>query len=411
MALKFTENQIEKIQEGNTTEANDMIRKHLDDGQSVKFSDLQKLSLQNRDNLEHYKFAVANKFKNDIKVKFAVDQAEAEKQASILPEVATQALLRDNSLLARLDVREQSTNVPYIRMREFNEEKDAEVLDATAAGTPNNDTLRVGDKLQAETDSNASKVQASFEMNELSSYFMDGVSILDYQTRLVDRVKNKVIGEVLYAGQGVADGTARASGQTRGIVNNYGVNGTGDATKYIGAFTYTAAELNTATGKTTANEYDSLYNAKSLLLPKNVSELEESDYVFVMNRNTWGKVKTAKDLNGRYLASSAIDPVTGKAVRVVDDTPVVLHTSVEDDYVFLIPPRFYTLLMVGGIRSINDNGIVQLKEGITTFVARTYIDGSMKYGYKYKSTTAATIGTTALDNQEQNVFRYFQIHQ
>jgi hypothetical protein len=408
--LQFSAIELEKIKEGNFDEAQGKINKALERGEKIKFSDLSKLSLSNKENLEHYKFSIKNEFPKNSKVAFAVGQVEAEKQADILAEVANEALLRDNSLLARLNIREQSSQVPYIRMREFNEEKDAEVLTATGAGTEADEELRIGDKLMAETDSNVSKVQASTSINEVSEFFLSGLSVLDYQRKLVDRVANKVINQVLFAGQGVANGTARASGQTRGIVNNYGVNGTGDAANYIGAIEYAnKSAIDTALGVTTSNPYDTLFQAKSILIPKNLSEIEESMYVLVMNRKTWGKIKTAKDLNGRYLAHSAIDPVTGKAIPFLDGTPVVTHTSIPDDKVFFIPAEKYTLFMLGGIRSLNDNGLVQLKEGKTIFVSRTYIDGSMEYGHKYKSGTAATIGTTAVDNQEQNAFRYFGI--
>jgi hypothetical protein len=59
--------------------------------------------------------------------------------------------------------------------------------------------------------------------------------------------------------------------------------------------------------------------------------------------------------------------------------------------------------------NLNDGGIVQLREGLTTYVSRFWGDGSLRYGHKYLTTTAATIGTTAVDNQAQNAFRYFKI--
>ena len=409
--IQFNEVDIEKVQEGNFASVANKIQKTLLSGENIKFADLQQLAFENRDVQERYKFELKNTFKNNLKVQFTLDQAEVSKQVDTLPEVATEALLRDNTLLANMDIRNIDNNGSFVKMTELNEELDAEVLAADAAGTSATDTLRVGDILLPQANANASKVQASFVMDDIAMFFNNNVSILDYQRRLVNRVENKVIDRVLFAGQGVSNGTARAQGQIRGIVNNYGVNGTGDATNYIGAIEFAnKAAVDAASGLTSDNPYDTVYQAKSILLPKNVSELEESMYVFVMNRVTWGKIKTAKDLNGRYLAHSAIDPVTGKAVRLIDGTPVVLHTSVPDNKVFMIPPKFYTLAMVGGIRSINDEGLVQIKEGKINFVARTYIDGSMNYGFKYKAGTSATIGTTPLDNQQQNVFRYFGIN-
>ena len=70
----------------------------------------------------------------------------------------------------------------------------------------------------------------------------------------------------------------------------------------------------------------------------------------------------------------------------------------------------YHLALQSGIKSLTDSGVLELKEGNILYVTRTYCDGSMLYGHKYQSTTAATIGTTAVDNQAQNAFRYFKIN-
>jgi len=410
MSLKFTENEVERVQEGNLSKVADKLRNHINNGGAVKFSEVQKLLLQNKDTAEKFKFELKETFPNDMNVKFAINQAEVSKQVDTLPEVASEALLRDNSLIARLNVRQPNAQTPFIKLEELNEEQDAEVLAGNAGGTSVDDALRVGDLLMPQTSADASKVQASFQMEELSEYFLNNLTTMDYERRLINRVQNKIIDRVLYAGNGVANGTARQPGQIRGIVNNYGVNGTGDATNFIGAIQYnTFAGVNTATGKTGVNEYEQALYVKALALSNRVSEVEESDYVFVMNRTTWGKIRTAKDLNGRFLSQNGVDPYTNKPIAMIDGTPVITHTSVADNFVFLFPARFYNLFMIGGLRSLNDGGVVQLKEGITTYVARTYVDGSMNYGFKYKAGTVATIGSTALDNANQNAFRYFTI--
>ena len=71
-----------------------------------------------------------------------------------------------------MTIRESGLQTPYIDLRELNVEQDAEVLAGNAAGTPADDTLRVGDSLMPKATSNASKVQASFQMEELSEYFL-----------------------------------------------------------------------------------------------------------------------------------------------------------------------------------------------------------------------------------------------
>ena len=396
---------LDKIKEGNFNEVKNHIHGLTKENKEISFSALQQLVLQNPDRAEEYKFNLKKEFPNNRKLEFAINQAEVGKTVDTLPEVAAEAFLRDNALLARINVTEAQPG-KEIPLTEWDEEKDAENLTEVQAGNLVDDNIRQGDVLVAKK-----KVQASTTITELAEYFMDGVSTLDYQRRLNNRLQNKVIENILYSGQGVANGTARLSGTVRGIVNNYGVNGIGDANNAIGAIEYaTKAAADALLDSASSNAYDLCYKIKAQLLPKNTTEIEENDYVYVMNRKTWGIVKTQKDLNGRYMAYSAIDPVTGKSTAMIDGTPIVVHTSVEDNFVFLIPARFYRLAMLGGIRSLNDNGLVQLREGITTFVSRTYIDGSMNYGFKYKTGTDATIGTTALDNQDQNAFRYFRIN-
>jgi HK97 family phage major capsid protein len=203
----------------------------------------------------------------------------------------------------------------------------------------------------------------------------------------------------------------------RGVINNYGVNATGDATGAIGAIQYaTKAAADTAIvargGLASTDAYDLCVKVKRLLLPINTSEAEETDFKYVMNRNTWGAISTVNDLNGRYKSQSAIDPVTGKAVKMIDGTEVIIVPStgiVPDGFVHLMAPKLIQVYTYGNIVNMNDAGIVQMREGIISFVARIHADCSMRYGQKYQRTTAATIGTTAPDNADQNAFRYFRI--
>lgn len=315
-----------------------------------------------------------------------------------------EALIKDTSILSGVTIHDLQPN-EFKQLWEYDIEKDAENLAEQAAGTEADEVMRTDDKLIAKT-----KVQASTTITELALYTFDAVELSILVARLIRRVQRKLINNILYSGNGVSNGTARSAGTIRGIVNNYGVNGTGDAANYIGAISYaTKSAADTALGSASADEYDLAVKVKRILLPNALDDVEERDYSYIMNRQTWGKISTVEDANGRYKAQSAIDPSTGKATKQIDGTSVELNTEVTDDFVFLVPLKLYHLALTGGIRALTDDGTVELKEGNITFVTRTYADGSMLYGQKYASGTAATIGTTAVDNQQMNAFRYFKI--
>jgi len=296
---------------------------------------------------------------------------------------------------------------------DFDTETNAENLTEVQAGTSADEVIRKGDLLIPTT-----KIQASTLLTELSMSSMDASEYGVFLARLTRRVGFLLASNILSNGQNVANGTARSAGTIRGIVNNYGVNGTGDTNNYIGAITYTSKALADAaiTAKgigASTDSYDLSVKVKRGLLPSRASNVERDSYVFLMNSNTWAAISTVTDLNGRYKGQSSTDPTTGKAVQSIDGTEVILVQSsvlIPDSYVYLIPRNQYVLATQGSILNLNDGGLVSLKEGITTFVSRTWADGSMRYGQKYLSGTAATIGTTAVDNAEQNAYRYFKIN-
>lgn len=315
-----------------------------------------------------------------------------------------EALIKDTSMLQSVKVHDFKPN-QFKQLFEYGVEKDAVNLAEQASGTDADETFRTDDLLIAKT-----KVQASSTITELAITTFDAIELATLTARLIRRVQTKLIGNILYAGNGVANGTARTAGTFRGIMNNYGVNGVGDLSNYIGAVSYaTKAAADTALGTASSDAYDLCVKVKRQLLPNNLSDVMEEDYVFIMNRTTWGKISTVVDANGRYKARSAIDPATGKVVKQIDYSNVVLNTECLADEVFLVPLRFYNLALSGGIKSLTDNGVVELREGNILYVTRTYGDGSMLYGQKYLETTDATIGTTAINNQQQNAFRNFKI--
>ena len=327
----------------------------------------------------------------------------------ILPTI--EMFIRDfDPIISKINVITKKPN-ENVRLWDFDEEAIAANLTEVQTGSDIDDVPRSGDLLLAST-----KIQASTKISELALSTMDGVEYGIFLSRLVRRTMMLLAVNIVQAGNAVAAGTARSAGTIRGIVNNYGVSGTGDTVNAIGAISYTTkaladAALTAAGVGNSTDAYDLCVKAKRGLLPSNTTEVEEGDYEFYCSRNTWARISTVLDLNGRYKSHSAIESATGKPVMQVDGTQVNLVSSliVPDGFVLLAPLKLYTLVKTGELLNLNDGGIVQLREGLVSFVSRIIVDGSMRYGNKYKRTTAVTAGTTASDNTDQNAFRYFRI--
>jgi HK97 family phage major capsid protein len=294
---------------------------------------------------------------------------------------------------------------------DFDVEQDAAALNEVATGTDVDDIPRAGDLLLARN-----KIQASEKISELAFSTMDGTEAGIFVARITRRVLFTLTNNILNGGSGAANGTARG-GLIRGLLNNYGVNGTGDGTSTIGSIQYGTkaladAAIVAAGGVTSTDAYDLAVKVKRMLLPVNLSEAEENDFKFIMNRNTWGAISTVVDLNGRYKAHTSIDPTTGRAVKMIDDTEVIIVPStglIPNGFVHLIAPKLINIYTYGNIVNMNDGGIVQMREGLVTFVSRIWADASMRYGQKFRRTTAVTIGSTTPDNIDQNAYRYFRI--
>jgi hypothetical protein len=169
--------------------------------------------------------------------------------------------------------------------------------------------------------------------------------------------------------------------QFRGLKNSAGT----DFRDLIGALTPTL------TGLGIVDHYEALRYVFNNTLPVFVSEEEEAQYVFLMNRRTRGKIKQVLDLNGK-------PKFDGKQIEEVD---VLNVPQVANDEYFLTIPNWWTLITTsGGILNLNDGGIVRLKEGIITMVSRTYADFSYNYGFKRKVGSS-----TPNDNTDQNAHR------
>jgi len=356
-------------------------------------------------------------------IKFrALTEAEMETQknfditqTSTTPTIATtvipslEALIRSTEILSRVNIINRGANTNY-QMFDFDSEQNAAILSEVAAGTDIDEVLRTGDRLTPNQ-----KVQASMKISDFVMKSLDLETLGKYIARLARRVQNSLCVAILANGSGAANGTARGD-NIRGILNNYGVNGTGDASNTIGAVAYaTKAAVDlviTGLGGTASSDaYDLVYKASLFLLPSNLQDVEEGEYVMIGNRYSWATIATVKDLNGRYLATSAIDPLTGKITKQVSTIPflVVPTAQVQTSRVYLVPLKMYTLVLEGDILNLNDGGIVQLKEGLVQFVSRTYAAGSMEYAQKFRPTTVVTAGVTAPDNLEQNAFRVINL--
>lgn len=334
---------------------------------------------------------------------------------SVLPVIATTVLPTIERLIQSTEILRlvSSVNVgsanEYIQMYSYDQQLDAAILAEVAMGTDQDEVIRSGDRLTAEH-----KVQASTKLSELAISRMSAADYGVHMARLARRVQNTLCVAILRNGESVAANTAKNS--IRGILNNFGTTGTGDATGHIGAIAYAnkaAADtaIVAAGGVASTDAYDLCLKVKAFLLPSIIQDVDESDYVFIMSRNTWGAVSTVLDSTGRAKARTQVDAATGKVTKLIDNTRVmtVPANQVPTGRVYLVPPKFYKLAIYGALMNLNDGGVVQLREGLYSFVSRTWADGSMEYAHKYRPTTAITAGSTVPDNAEQNAFRVFNI--
>jgi hypothetical protein len=408
---------------GDFTEVKDVIAKVKDnkmDSSNLLYA--IDAACTNPEFLNNFQEAFQKEVGAKAKIKFRVLSEDEMKiqndvnQAGIAPTVATTVLpsierfIRSAAILQRVNILNVPGENSFYQMFDFDSEGNAAILSEVAAGTDVDEVLRKGDTLIPNQ-----KVQASMKMSEYVIKSLDGATQGKYFARLARRVQNTLCAAILSNGSAAANGTARGD-NLRGILNNYGINGTGDGTGTIGAIAYatkaaTDTAITTLGGVASTDAYDLLVKAKSFLLPSNVTDVEEDDYVFVGNRISWAKAKTVLDANGRYKASSAINPLTGKIERRIDDTEflVVPKDQCPNDRVYIVPLKLYTLITKGELMNLNDGGLVQLKEGFVQFVARIWCSGSMEYGHKFRPATAVTIGTTVPDNAEQNAFRVINL--
>ena len=326
---------------------------------------------------------------------------------TILPSL--ERLIRSTEILSRINTVQVSSN-SFVQMYDMDAEQDGAILSEVAAGSDVDEVLRTGDRLIPNQ-----KVQASMKMSEFVLTSLDANTLGKYIARLARRVQTRLCQAILQNGSVATNGTARGD-NLRGILNNYGVNGTGDATGTIGAISYatkaaTDAAIVAAGGVASTDAYDLVVKAKAFLLPGNLIDADEDEYSLISNRPSWAQIRTVPDLNGRYKSLSAIDPATGRPVKQVDDAEflVVPTSQCPNGRVYIVPLKLYTLAVKGDLMNLNDGGVVQLKEGLIQFVSRTWVSGSMEYGQKFRPTTAVTVDTTVPDNAEQNAFRVINL--
>lgn len=420
--MKHIKFDFDEIKKGNTNQIKDVlneVRKGKTDPNNVLYA--IDAAATNPKFLENFQDGFSRHFSQAVKFRALTDEElEAQEnlkkfdstQSTIATTIATtiiptvEHLVKTTALLGEIDIVHVSDNIFY-QMFDFDQEQVGAVLSEVGAGSDVDEALRKGDTLIPNQ-----KVQASFKLSEFAINSLNGYLLGKYMARLVSRVQSNLINAILYSGNGVGNGTAKNT--LRGIKNNFGVNALGDAAGAIGAIVYASAStastaIVAAGGLATTDKYDLSIKAKELLLPANLSDVEEDQYIYAMNRGSWGALSTIQDLNGRYKAQSALDPITGKAMKMLDGVKVIIDPRIVANEVFLFPPKFYTLLIKGDILNLNDGGIVQLREGLTSFVSRVWCDGSMEYGQKFRPTTNVTIGTSVPDNAAQNAFLVFSL--
>lgn len=320
-----------------------------------------------------------------------------------------EALVSSTGILSRILIKDVGVPTINQQMYDFGDDslENASNLSEIQAGTDVDTITRKGDLLTPQF-----KLQRSTTISDLAFRSFDATEYGIFMARIIRAVQKLVVQSILYGGSTAANGTSKNG--IRGIKNNFGSNGTGDATGTIGAITFNTKALADAYLQTngvspSTDAYDLCVKMKRGALPRFLSQEEEDKYVFVMNRNTWGQVSTVQDLNGRYKAQNAVDIAGNVTKREIDGTQVEISPFVDKDEVFLVPLAYYQMITAGGFMSVNDGGILKIKEGEIVYVSKIYADGSMRYGQKYRSNTAVTIGTTPFDNHDQNLYRVFKI--
>jgi hypothetical protein len=406
-------NEIAKGEKSAFQELSDIFKRKLElkEGQenNLNLTDLIGTLSLNKDFQASFDYALEEKtgFKPNRTAKFALSSTETAKQVGTKVEPIVDGFLSTNEPLNFLATVNTLSPNGFVKLTERDFQGVGQNLTEVQAGADGFRVTREDDNLIAET-----KLQASTEITELALTRFDAYSLATFIADLNGEIQTRMKLNTYYGGQGVANGTARGN-LWRGIDNNYGVNGTGDATNYIGAIKYAtkaAADTALATAGITASTdaYDLCVKMHGLL-PTNVNN-QSTEYAFIMNNVTWTAIKTVLDANGRYKAFSAVDPLTGRVMEMIDGKRVIIDDDVTASFVFLVPKGFYRIYLTGGIRSLTDNGAVSLREGKTVYVARTFGVGSLLFGHKYRPTTVATIGTTPIDNMSRNAWRYFRIN-
>lgn len=399
-----TDKQDEKknIEMGNFTNLQNWVKEEYNKGEGRRAQDFVISAIDAAARNPVWRDGFQKAFNRTLKTKanfsaFSDEEREAMRKYTITGGVAGTDLsgILETTILPVVDgltfdanpILSQLTQIPVglndgnqsFELNQFSAEVDAESLDEDDAGTEADDKPRDGDTLTPKN-----KVQRSTSITEYALLTLNNVLLGQLFGKLVRSVQNRYV-------QQIFKGT-NASNQFKGIINS---NGSGEDDQQ-GALTFT--------DNAAADTVDLMLRSLGDL-PNNVTNGEESQFVFYMTRQTfYQKVAVVTDLNKNYKLSGVINDMPGQ--RSVGGIPVMfVGDYLSSGQVVLADLANYLVARKGGLRLLNDEAKSNIKAGTVTFVAREYADGGMIMAHKNKIGS----GAGANDNQARNMFRTFTL--
>lgn len=138
-------------------------------------------------------------------------------------------------------------------------------------------------------------------------------------------------------------------------------------------------------------------------LPSNLSEAEQSEYMWVMNRNTWYQsIIPAVDSFNRYYNEAIMNGVPALVGPGGLRVKLVSKNAIADGTAALVPMKDYFLDLPEGIQLKDDGGIVNFNAGITLVKSYVFADGG--YIRNFMRTSGYTTGSD--DNRDRNKWRF-----
>jgi hypothetical protein len=231
------------------------------------------------------------------------------------------------------------------------------------------------------------KVQVSTQINELGLLKGTAAYFATLRRAMVREVQNELVKQIFNG----TNGTNQFHGILQAIIPATIANKRGSFD--VTADTNIAAE---------ANKFKKLVLMLGTL-PSNLSEAEQSEYFWVMNRNTWYQsIIPAVDSYNRYYNEAIMNGVPVLVGPGGLPVKLVSKNALADGTAALVPMKDYFLDLPEGIQLKDDGGIVNFNAGITLVKSYVFADGG--YIRNFMRTSGYTTGSD--DNRDRNKWRF-----